>query len=263
MSIPEPGEIADGIEQASGGRQFRLKDFEGPLDLLLYLIRKNEVNIYDIPVAAITEQYLGYLDSGDGVDLDDLSEFYNLAATLLYIKSRMLLPDPVLPEDELDDPRRELIDKLIEYQRFRKLSELMVEKEMEVEWTVERSTMQRPLPFAADESVDLWQDLDVWQLLKAFSSLVRNMSSERIVDMYEEVSINEKFALIAEKLAAAPSFSFTELITRPRSALDLACAFLALLEGVKYRMFRLRQHRLFGDILIFRTEPETAHVRNP
>ena len=247
-------------ESQGNGYSFRLKDFEGPLDLLLFLIKKNEVSIYDIPVASITEQYLGYLDSDEEVDLDDLSGFYNLAASLLYIKSRMLLPDPEALGDELDDPRRELIDKLIEYQRFKKLSELMEQKEMEVEWTVERSRMQRALPFPDDSADELWNDLDVWELLRAFSSLVKNMSSERIMDLYEEVSINEKFALMEELFETRTSFSFTELVTRPRSALDLACAFLAVLEGVKNRMIRLRQHRLFGDILISRPEPETTHA---
>ena len=91
------------------GRHFHLKDFEGPLDLLLFLIRKNEVNIYDIPISSITEQYLGYLQSDETTDLDDLTEFYAMAATLLYIKSRMLLPVQIDLDDELEDPRRELI----------------------------------------------------------------------------------------------------------------------------------------------------------
>ena len=230
------------------GRLFRLKDFEGPLDLLLFLIRKNEVSVYDIPIASITEQYLGFLDSLDVVDLDDLTEFYSMAATLIYIKSRMLLPlDPEL-DDEMDDPRRELIEKLIEYQKFKRLSELMERKEMEVEWSVERKKMQRPLPFA--EQDDLWSQIDVWDLLRSFSSLVTNLSSERIMDLYEEVSINEKTALIHEFLDGKGSFSFTDLIIRPRSTMDIVCAFLAVLEAVKYHVVSIFQHKLFGDIEI-------------
>ena len=115
------------------GRHFHLQDFDGPLDLLLFLIRKNEVNIYDIPISSITEQYLGILEADSDVDLDDLTEFYAMAATLLYIKSRMLLPVQMDLDDELEDPRHELIEKLIEYQRYKKLSELMEQKELEVE----------------------------------------------------------------------------------------------------------------------------------
>lgn len=232
------------------GRRFRLKDFEGPLDLLLFLIKKNEMSVYDIPVASITEQYLEILDGDEAIDLDDLTEFYSMAATLLYIKSRMLLPVEVDLGEELDDPRRELIEKLIEYQKFKRLSELMEKKELEVEWAIERKKMQRPLPFA--EEASLWEEIDVWDLLKTFSSLVTNLTSERIIDLYEEVSINEKITLIHEILDAKDSLSFTELITRPRSTMDVACAFLAILEAVKFRLISIYQHRLFGDIVIRR-----------
>ncbi|MDP3177665.1 MAG: segregation/condensation protein A, partial [Spirochaetaceae bacterium] len=199
-------------------------------------------------VASITEQYLAYLDQDETIDLDDLTEFYSMAATLLYIKSRMLLPVDVNLGDELEDPRRELIEKLIEYQKFKRLSELMERKEMEVEWTVERRKMQRPLPFA--EEKQLWDEIDVWDLLRSFSSLVTNLSSERIIDLYEEVTINEKTALILELLDAKGSFAFTDLVTRPRSTMDIVCAFLAILEAVKYRLVSIYQHRLFGDIEI-------------
>ena len=106
-------------------QHFHLGDFDGPLDLLLFLIRKSEVNIYDIPIASITEQYLSYLSFATSVDLDTMTEFYLMAATLLYIKSKMLLPVELNIDDELEDPRRELVEKLIEYQKFRKLSDLM------------------------------------------------------------------------------------------------------------------------------------------
>jgi segregation and condensation protein A len=235
---------------AGEGRHFHIRDFEGPLDLLLFLIRKNEVNIYDIPIAAITEQYLGYLEDGSEIDLDDLTEFYTMAATLLYIKSRMLLPMQVDLDDELEDPRRELIEKLIEYQRYKKLSGLMEKRELEVEWAIERKKMQRPLPFVEEER--LWEEIDVWDLLKSFSSLVTNLSSERIMDLYEEVSINEKITLINELLDTRESFSFTDLITRPRSTMDVVCSFLAILEAVKFRLIMIYQHRLFGDIQVRR-----------
>ena len=229
-------------------RLFRLKDFEGPLDILLFLIKKNEVSIYDIPIASITEQYLGFLDSADSCGLDDLTGFYLMAATLIYIKSRMLLPLDSELDDDLDDPRKELIEKLIEYQKFKRLSELMERKEMEVEWSVERKKIQRPLPFSVEK--DLWTEMDVWDLLRSFSALVTNLSSERIMDLYEEVSINEKTALIHEFLESKGSFTFTDIVTRPHSTMDIVCAFLAVLEAVKYHIISIFQHRLFGDIEI-------------
>lgn len=230
-----------------GNRNFRLKEFEGPLDLLLFLIKKNEVNIYDIPVAQITEQYLEYLSYANEIDLDDLTDFHAMAATLLYVKSRMLLPVEMELDDDIEDPRQELVDKLIEYQKFKKLSELMEDKERESEWVMERKKIQRALPFADD---GLWEKVDVWDLLKTFSGLMTSLTSERIIDLYEEVTINEKVALMTELLEEKGECSFTDLIVRNGSVMDIVCAFLAVLEAVKYRMISIYQNRMFGDIMI-------------
>jgi len=230
-----------------GNKSFRLKEFEGPLDLLLFLIKKNEVNIYDIPVAQITEQYLDYLSYATEIDLDDLTDFHAMAATLLYVKSRMLLPVEMELDDDIDDPRQELVDKLIEYQKFKKLSELMEDKERESEWVMERKKIQRALPFADD---GLWEKVDVWDLLKTFSGLMTSLTSERIIDLYEEVTINEKIALMTELLEGKGECSFTDLVVRNGSVMDIVCAFLAVLEAVKYRMISIYQNRMFGDIMI-------------
>jgi segregation and condensation protein A len=227
--------------------KFRLKEFEGPLDLLLFLIKKNEVNLYDIPIAQITEQYLAYLRFATELDLEDLTEFHAMAATLLYIKSRMLLPVELDLDDDTEDPRQELVDKLIEYQKFKKLSELMEEKEKEAEWVIERKKLQRALPFADEE---LWEKVDIWELVKTFSSLMSNLSGERIVDLYEEVSINEKIVLITELLEGKGECNFTDLVVKNGSIMDIVCAFLAVLEAVKLRMVTIYQNRMFGDILI-------------
>jgi segregation and condensation protein A len=233
--------------QASAGRSFRVIEFEGPLDLLLFLIKKNEINIYDIPIAQITEQYLSYLTYATELDLEDLTEFHALAAALLYIKSRMLLPVEVELEDDIEDPRQELVEKLIEYQKFKKLSELMEEKEREAEWVIERKKLQRPLPFTDEE---LWEKVDVWDLLKTFSNLMNNLSDERIFDLYEEVSINEKITLMTEQLETRGECYFTDLVVRNGSIMDIICAFLAVLEAVKFRMILIFQNRMFGDIVI-------------
>ncbi|GHV90311.1 segregation and condensation protein A [Spirochaetia bacterium] len=238
----------------SAGRNFKLSEFEGPLDLLLFLIKKNEINIYDIPVAQITEQYLQYLSYAEEMDLDDVTEFHAMAATLLYIKSRTLLPVEVDLDDDAVDPRQELVERLIEYQKFKKLSELMEEKEKEAEWIVERKKLQRALPFN-DE--DLWEKVDIWDLLKTFSKLMSNLPGERIFDMYEEVSINEKITLLTELLETRGECSFTDLVVRKGSVMDIVCAFLAILESVKNRMIQIFQNRMFGDILI-RANPAEA-----
>lgn len=238
--------------------QFKLKEFEGPLDLLLFLIKQNRVNLYDIPISQITEQYLEYLRFSGELELDELSDFHLMAATLLYIKSRMLLPIEFDDEDDVEDPRRELVDQLIEYQRFKKLSELMEEKEREVEWVVERKKLQRVLPFDNDDM--LWKKADVWELLNTFSSLVSHLSGERIMDLREEVSINEKITLITELVEQRGECSFTDLIVRKGSIMDIVCAFLAILEAVKYRLVAIYQHKLFGDIQIRGPQPDTASL---
>ena len=223
----------------------KLNEFEGPLDLLLYMIRKNEINIYDIPIAQITEQYIEYLRNVETMDLEDITAFHAMATTLLYIKSRTLLPVE-MDDDYREDPRAELVDRLIEYQKYKKLSELMEEKEKENEWVVERKRLQHNLPFTDD---DIWEKVDIWDLVKTFSSLTVNISTEKIIDLFEEITVNEKTTLLAEFLENKGECRFTELITRP-GALDVVCAFLAVLEAAKMRMIILFQNRLFGDILI-------------
>ena len=233
---------------ADDGSTFRINDFEGPLDLLLFLIKKNEINIYDIPIGHITEQYLEYLDYAVSSDLASLTEFYVMAANLLYIKSRLLLPVEIIADDEeIDDPRQELVDKLIEYQKYKKLSELMEEKESEAEWLFERKKIQRALPFGEEE---LWEKVDTWDLLKTFSNLVSSYNSERILDMYEEVSVNEKITLMNELLEERGECLFTDLIIRKGNLMDIVCAFMAVLEAVKFRMASIWQNRMFGDIKI-------------
>ena len=232
------------------GRSFKINQFEGPLDLLLFLIKKNEINIYDIPIAQITEQYLDYLASSPEMDLEEVSEFHAMAATLLLIKSRTLLPVEMDFDDEDEDPRQELVEQLIEYQKFKKLSVLMEEKEREVEWAIERKRLERALPFH-DE--DLWVKTDVWALLKTFSDLMSSLSGEgmeSIMNLYEEVTINEKTTLLVEILEKQGECRFADLVIRHGSALDKICAFLALLDAVKLRMVLVFQHRMFGDIVI-------------
>ncbi len=242
------------IQENELQNKFKINNFEGPLDVLLFLIKKSEINIYDIPIAQITEQYIDFLDYAVSVNLDNLTEFYVMASTLLYIKSRMLLPVEIDIYDELEDPRKELVDRLIEYQKFKKLSDLMTEQEKESEWRIERTKKQRTLPFPDDDG--LWEQIDIWDLFQTFSNIITSLSSERIIDMYEEVSINEKVALMYELLENKQEFYFTELITRTNSMMDVVCAFLALLESVKQKRIFILQNKLFGDILIRRREEQ-------
>jgi segregation and condensation protein A len=227
--------------------KFQIGAFDGPLDLLLNLIKMQEINIYDIPIAKITEQYLAYLELAVKIDLENITAFYLMTAELLFIKSRMLLPVEMNLTEEFEDPRKELVEKLIEYQKIKKLSDMIGEKEREAEWIFERAGRQRMLPFVEEE---LWEEIEVWDLLKTFSSIIASLSQERILDLYEEVSVNEKLTLIQEYLDTKTDFLFTDLIVRPDSLSDIICAFLAILEAVKMKTIRIYQNTLFGDIRI-------------
>lgn len=235
-------------EKSNEKNKYSVGEFEGPLDLLLFLIKKKELNIYDIPIGEITEQFLEYLDYAVTTDLANLTDFYVMATDLLYIKSRMLLPvENDLNADDLDDPRQELVEKLIEYQKFKKLSALMEEKEDSNEWSVERKKMQRVLPFEEEE---LWEKVDTWQLMKTFSKVVAAYSHEQILTMYEEISVSEKITLMNELLEDKGECFFTDLIVRKESLMDIVCAFMAILEAVKFKMASIYQNRMFGDIKI-------------
>ena len=232
----------------STAQKFKLGEFEGPLDLLLFLIKKSEINIYDIPIAEIVEQYLSYLEYATRKTLDNLSEFYTMAATLLYIKSRMLLPIEIDIDEEFEDPRKELVEKLIEYQKFKKLSEIMSDKEKESEFIIERTNKQRNLPFVNDD--ELWEEIDIWDLLQTFSSIISNLSNEQILDIYEEVTLNEKITFMNELLEKKHEILFTELIKNNSSIMEFVCAFMAILDSVKSKVITVYQNRMFGDIRI-------------
>ncbi|MCQ2592155.1 MAG: segregation/condensation protein A [Treponema sp.] len=262
--MTEKREFESGSDTAVATKEkhaYRVGEFEGPLDLLWALIRESKVNIYDIPIAQITEQYLEYLDYAVQTDLGDLSEFYSWAAKLIYIKSRMLLPVEFSYDSEDDeDPRQELVDKLIEYQKFKKLSALMDEQEDDSEWNFERKKIQRVLPF--EEAEDMWEEVDTWELLQQLQSIFKSMmgqySNEKILNMYEEISVNEKITLMNELLEDKKECMFTDLLTRPGNEMDVVCAFMAILEAVKFKMITILQSRLFGDIKICaREEPDT------
>ena len=241
-------DIASAAGTETQNPKYRLDHFEGPLDLLLFLIRKNEVSIYDIPISEITEQYLEFLKYASGIDLDDVSEFYLIAATLLYIKSRMLLPVEVDLEDELEDPRQELVQRLIEYEKYRKLTDLMAEREARADWIVERKQTQAILPFP-DEG-KLWDKVDTWDLLKSFSKVMKGLGGEKVISLWEEVSINEKITLINEFLEDRKEFIFDDILVNPGSLMEVVSAFLAVLELVKIGVIDVFQNRLFGDIRI-------------
>ncbi len=258
-------------EVAPDGVQFHLEEFEGPLDLLLHLIQRAELNIYDIPIATITQQYLAYLRQARARDdrLEDLTQFYVMAATLLHIKSRMLLPRSYDPDDEFADPRRDLVERLLEYQRYRRLSELLDEEGERSRWIVVRSE-RRSLALLADgSSHPVRPDVagngassagnsalhEVEELLASFRRIVSSLGGAPIADLYEEHTIKEKVALLYERLESEDRLLLTDLV-RGKSAMELVCALSAVLELAKAQAVRVVQERSFAPIGIHRRDGE-------
>ncbi|MGE4453203.1 MAG: ScpA family protein [Sphaerochaeta sp.] len=234
-------------EQAGEGTTFHTPTFDGPLDLLLFLIQKSEVNIYDIPIADITEQFLGYLREEKVTELGDLTQFYKMAADLLYIKSRMLLPVDLEFDEEYQDPRQELVDRLLEYQKFRKYTELLTGTNTSGELFITRKSSQFRLPFGDEE---LFGEVSLQDLLKTFTRLMTTITPNKVFNVYESVTVNEKIALMQELFESEDYITLEALIIHTDQLLHIICSFMAILDACKLRMITLVQSEPFGPILI-------------
>lgn len=236
----------------------RLESFEGPLDLLLHLVEKNEMDIYNIPIVEITEQYLSYINAMQELRLDIASEFLVMAATLLAIKSNMLLPKPEPLElddvfdmvDEGMDPRQLLMERLIEYKKFKQLA-----TELQLRETHRSSIYMRPPAdlsvFVPDEEPNPVQGVSLYDLMDAFRlALVKAVEDEPVAHVHrDEVSVKERISEILEFLHSAQGqASFASLLSQYRRRSELVVTFLAVLELIKNRKIRCMQEKLFSDI---------------
>lgn len=220
--------------------------FDGPLDLLLYLIQQSEVNIYDIPIAQITDQFLAYLSVHQDMDLGVLSSFYKMASQLLAIKSRMLLPEDVEFDEEYEDPRKELVDQLIEYQKFKKYTQLLSGGN-NGEFVVMRKENDFFLPFSDEE---LFDGVTPQTFLETFRRLMKNISADKLFNVYESVSISEKIALMDELLETHEEITLEQVIVHLDSKLDIICAFMAILECCRWHKITIHQDEPYGTITI-------------
>jgi len=235
----------------------RLDQYEGPLDLLLDLIRKQQIDIRNIPIATITAQYLGYLEQAREMDLDIGAEFVFMAATLIHIKSRMLLPtDPELRKDEDtgDDPREELVQRLLEHERFKNAAEMLQQKRM-----IEENVWSNPQigQFVSDDD-DPGLAVSLFDLIKAFGEVldrVKNRPTYEVVE--EEVSVSDMIGHVRSLLALArkdkPLF-IMQVMEKQRSRRAMICLFLAVLELVKMQAVQILQKDLFGEIALAKGE---------
>jgi segregation and condensation protein A len=238
----------------------RLTNFEGPLDLLLHLIKKHEVNVYDIPIALVTHQYLEYLDLMQEMNLDVAGEFLVMAATLIHIKSRMLLPRPdPTQEDPEEDPRDALVRRLLEHQRFKAAAELLHEKE------IQRSAMwHRPdgrIAEVVGEAPEPEVEVDLFSLMAAFRHVLDRMRARpRVILPPEQIPIETRIEQLMARLSETEACGFEELFeggdgSRP----FMIVTFLAVLEMIRLKLIRVFQSGSFGAIRVYkRARPADA-----
>ncbi|MBI3265011.1 MAG: segregation/condensation protein A [Acidobacteria bacterium] len=248
------------FESSPDAYSVKLETFEGPLDLLIHLIKKNEVNIYDIPIALITRQYLEYVGLMRELNLDVAGEFLVMAATLIHIKSRMLLPRPG-PGDEdepQEDPRDALIRRLIEHQRYKAAAELLHERE-----TLRSAQWGRPdervAPIAGEE-YEPELEVDLFSLISALRDVLHRLKNRPMVLLPpEQISIETRIEQLLSRLSETVACGFEELFADAGTRADVIVTFLALLEMIRLKLVRVFQIGGFGAIRVYkRARPADA-----
>jgi len=222
--------------------------YQGPLDLLLDLIRKQDINIYDIPIARITAQYLAYVEKLRELDVNVAADFIYMAALLIHIKSKMLLPrDPDAPAELQEDPRSELVNRLLEHEKFRSAAQMLFQKQ-QIEDAVRTNPAIRE--FMDAEGTEPEMAADVIDLVKTFRQVLERMRSRPLLEVGEEaVTVGQMIDFLRRRLALEDRPIYLKQILRNlNSHQALVCMFLALLELVRLQAIQLRQDRLFGEI---------------
>lgn len=248
------------------GISYKLENFEGPLDLLLHLIEKNKVSIYDIPIVLITKQYLDYVSGMEEEDLDIVSEFLVMAATLIDIKSRMLLPAEESEEEDEEDPRAELIRRLLEYKTYKYMAQELEEREQDAQMllfkepTIPGEVAKYTPPVDLDSLLD---GLTLAKLQKIFDSVIRRKEDK--IDPVrsnfgtikkEPVSLEQRISSVMRYARQHRTFSFRQLLEKQAGRLGVVITFLAVLELMKLGKITLTQEELFDDMYIETLEPE-------
>ncbi len=240
--------------------EVKLEAFEGPLDLLLHLIDKNKINIYDIPIALVTDQYLEYVARMEKEDLNVVSEFLVMAAMLLDIKSRMLLPTEEEAEEEAEDPRQELVEKLLEYKMYKYMSYELKDRQMDAELSMYKPATVPDEVACYEEPVDLEKlvaDIDLIKLREIYNEVLKRCEDK--VDPIrskfgkiekEDVNLEVKAQYVTEYISSHRTCSFRNLLERSNSKMEIIVTFLVVLELIKGGKISVIQERRTDDILI-------------
>ena len=252
------------------GIPVKLEAFEGPLDLLLHLIDKNKVNIYDIPIVTITEQYMEYIKAMEEKNLEIMSEFLVMAATLLRIKSQMLLPVETKEEEEAVDPRQELVERLLEYKMYKYVSYELKDKQMDAQLLLFKPSTIPPeiADYKEDINIsELLSDLTLSKLHSIFQSVMKRQIDK--VDPIrstfgkiekEEISLSQKILEIQQFGLEHRTFSFRKMLERQTRKMDIIVTFLGVLELMKMQRIEICQNDIFDDIMIHYLANDIAPV---
>ena len=243
-----------GTEQTELPYQVRIENFEGPLDLLLHLIKKNEINIYDIPIAMIAQQYLNYLEAMKDLNLTVAGEFLVMAATLLQIKSKMLLPVEESAEDDEDgpDPREELVRRLLEYKTFKEAARQLDTQERMWRDIYTRPAISSDAEAAADET--MLDNIGLFDLVDALQGILNRNPGKKLLEIIpDSLTVRDRMNVILEALEGQESVGFEALFEASCHRLVIIVTFLALLELIRLRTVRVYQAENFGPIMVSRT----------
>jgi segregation and condensation protein A len=226
--------------------------YEGPLDLLLDLIRKQDINIYDIPIARITAQYLTYVERIRELDVNVASEFIYMAAVLIHIKSKMLLPrDPLAAADALEDPRNELVNRLLEHEKFKSAAQMLLQKQQIEDAVLSNPSISEFMDTEGSEP-ELAADVDVMDLVKTFQQILDRARSRPILEVDEEtVTVGQMIQYLHRRLSLEDRpIRLKQMLRNVPSRQALICMFLALLELVRLQAIQVRQDHVFGEVLV-------------
>src|SRR5580704_10321874 len=224
--------------------------YEGPLDLLLDLIRKQDIDIYDIPIAKITAQYLAYVEKIRELDVNVAADFIYMAAVLIHIKSKMLLPrDPYATAEEQEDPRTELVDRLLEHEKFKSAAQMLLQKQQIEDAVISNPALKQ---FMDAEGTEPEIAADVIDLVKTFQQILERVRTRPVINVDEEtVTVGHMIDYLRRRLALeSRPIRLKQLLMRVPSRQALVCMFLALLEMVRLQAIQVRQEKLFGELAV-------------
>jgi segregation and condensation protein A len=236
--------------------KIRLDMFEGPLDLLLYLVKKDHLNIYDIPIAKVTQQYLEYINLMQLLDLNIVGEFLVMAATLMQIKSKMLLPaEELAAQEEQEDPRAELVKRLLEYEKFKQIAENLKQKEISQQEVFKRAKTEREPEAKASDKEEVYFEASIFDLISAFSRALKDIPREVFYEVIkDQYTVEQKVHDILHLLLVETEIKLSELFSKTKSKIEIIVIFLAILELAKMKEIIARQNAEFQDIIITRNK---------